>query len=73
MWKTFANAADIARAFKGDGGKEYMPGKGWYEWPLLYIQFPSAHILCNDCYIHVGRFPNNNIVFSVILLMTTFL
>ena len=38
MWKTFANIfTDIGKAFKGDAGKEYMEGKGWYEWPLAHI------------------------------------
>ena len=38
MLKTFANIfVDIGKAFKGDSGKEYMEGKGWYEWLLSHI------------------------------------
>ena len=76
MWKTFANIfADIARAFKGDGGKEYMPGKGWYEWPLSHIPiFMMLTFFAMIVIFMLGDFPIiASIVFSVILLMTTFL
>ena len=75
MWKTFANIfADIARAFKGDGGKEYMPGKGWYEWPLSHIPiFMLLTFFAMIVIFMLGDFNNASIVFSVILLMTTFL
>ncbi|MGB1589435.1 MAG: OPT/YSL family transporter [Candidatus Poseidoniaceae archaeon] len=76
MWKTFANIfADIGRAFKGEGGKEYMKGKGWYEWPLSHI--PIFMLLTFGTMIIIfmlGDFPIiASLVFSVILLMTTFL
>ncbi|RAH13239.1 MAG: hypothetical protein CMB20_005155 [Methanobacteriota archaeon] len=76
MWKTFANIfVDIARAFKGDGGKEYMPGKGWYEWPLSHIPiFMLLTFFAMIVIFMLGDFPIiASIVFSVILLMTTFL
>ena len=76
MWKTFANIfADIGRAFKGDGGKEYMPGKGWYEWPLSHI--PIFMLLTFAAIIVIfifGDFPIlASIVFAIVLLATTFL
>ena len=76
MWKTFANIfVDIGKAFKGDAGKEYMEGKGWYEWPLAHI--PIFMLLTFGSMILIfmlGEFPLvASIVFSLILLMTTFL
>ncbi|MBG45831.1 MAG: hypothetical protein CMB76_04860 [Euryarchaeota archaeon] len=76
MWKTFANIfVDIGKAFKGDSGKEYMEGKGWYEWPLSHI--PIFMLLTFGAMIVIfmlGEFPIiASIVFSLILLMTTFL
>ena len=76
MWKTFANIfVDIARAFQGESGKEYMEGKGWYEWPLSHI--PIFMLLTFGAMIIIfklGDFPFlASIVFSVILLATTFL
>jgi len=76
MWKTFANIfADIGRAFKGEGGKEYMEGKGWYEWPLYHI--PIFMLLTFGAMIVIfmlGDFPVvASLVFSVVLLATTFL
>ena len=38
MWRTFAGiGGDIKSAMSGDIGQDYMPGKGWYEWPLKHI------------------------------------
>tara|TARA_B110000444_G_scaffold41423_1_gene37383 strand:- start:2074 stop:4440 length:2367 start_codon:yes stop_codon:yes gene_type:complete len=76
MWKTFANIfVDIGKAFKGDSGKEYMEGKGWYEWPLAHI--PIFMLLTFGAMIVIfmlGDFPIlASIVFALILLMTTFL
>ena len=76
MWKTFANIfVDIGKAFKGDSGKEYMEGRGWYEWPLSHI--PIFMLLTFGAMIVIfmlGEFPLiASIVFSLILLMTTFL
>ena len=76
MWKTFANIfGDIARAFKGEGGKEYMKGRGWYEWPLSHI--PIFMLLTFGAMVVIfmlGDFPIiASFVFSIILLMTTFL
>ena len=76
MWKTFANIfVDIGKAFKGDSGKEYMEGKGWYEWPLSHI--PIFMLLTFGAMIVIfmlGEFPLlASIVFALILLMTTFL
>ncbi|MGY8746330.1 MAG: OPT/YSL family transporter, partial [Candidatus Poseidoniales archaeon] len=76
MWKTFANIfVDIGKAFKGDSGKEYMEGKGWYEWPLAHI--PIFMLLTFGAMIIIfmlGDFPiMASVVFAIILLLTTFL
>ena len=76
MWKTFANIfVDIGKAFKGDSGKEYMEGKGWYEWPLSHI--PIFMLLTFGAMIIIfmlGDFPiMASVVFAIILLLTTFL
>jgi len=76
MWKTFANIfVDIGKAFKGDSGKEYMEGKGWYEWPLAHI--PIFMLMTFGAMIIIfmlGDFPIiASVVFALILLMTTFL
>ena len=76
MWKTFANIfGDIGRAFKGESGQEYMEGKGWYEWPLAHI--PIFMLLTFGAMIIIfklGNFPFlASIVFSIVLLSTTFL
>ena len=76
MWKTFANIfVDIGKAFRGDSGKEYMEGKGWYEWPLAHI--PIFMLLTFGAMIVIfmlGDFPIlASVVFALILLMTTFL
>jgi len=76
MWRTFANIfGDIGKAFKGDGGQEYIKGKGWYEWPLSHI--PLFMILTFFSMIGIfilGGFPMiASIVFALVLIATTFL
>ncbi|RZD37235.1 MAG: hypothetical protein CXT71_08390 [Methanobacteriota archaeon] len=76
MWKTFINIfGDIGKALKGDGGQEYMDGKGWYEWPLAHI--PIFMLMTFGTMILVfwlGDFPIlASIVFAIVLIMTTFL
>jgi len=76
MWKTFATiGGDIANAFRGEAGQEYMPGKGWYEWPLKHIPIFMLITAAAMVLIFVvggfGVLPA--IIFAVILLLTTFL
>ena len=76
MWKTFANIfGDIGRAFKGEGGQEYMEGKGWYEWPLSHIPIFMLLTFVSMIVIFVlGGFPLiASIVFALVLIGTTFL
>ncbi len=76
MWKTFGKIfGDISRAFKGDGGQEYMKGKGWYEWPLSHI--PIFMLMTFGAMIIIfilGDFPViASVIFATILILTTFL
>ena len=76
MWKVFANIfADIGKALKGDGGDEFIEGKGWYEWPLAHIPIFMALTFATMIVIFVlGGFPViASIVFALVLIMTTFL
>ena len=76
MWKTFSKIfTDIRRAFKGEGGQEFMEGKGWYEWPLSHIPlFMVLTFISMMIIFVVGGFPIiASLVFAVVLLSTTFL
>ena len=76
MWKTFINIfGDIGKALKGDGGQEYMEGKGWYEWPLAHIPiFMLMTFVAMILVFWLGDFPIlASIVFALVLIMTTFL
>tara|TARA_Y100000766_G_scaffold219341_1_gene191271 strand:- start:1851 stop:4283 length:2433 start_codon:yes stop_codon:yes gene_type:complete len=76
MWKVFANIfADIGKALKGDGGDEFIEGKGWYEWPLAHIPIFMALTFATMIVIFVlGGFPViASVVFALVLIMTTFL
>ncbi len=76
MWKVFANIfADIGKALKGDGGDEFIEGKGWYEWPLAHIPIFMALTFATMIIIFVlGGFPViASVVFALVLIMTTFL
>ena len=76
MWKVFANIfGDIGKALKGDGGEEYIEGKGWYEWPLAHIPIFMLLTFCSMIVIFIlGGFPVvASIVFALVLILTTFL
>ena len=76
MWKTFANIfVDIGKAFKGDSGKEYMEGKGWYEWPLKHIPiFMILTFFSMILIFTIGGFSIlASLIFATVLIMTTFL
>jgi uncharacterized oligopeptide transporter (OPT) family protein len=67
--------ADIASAFNGEKGDEYIEDKGWYEWPLDHI--PIFMLIASIAMILIfvlGGFPVfPAILFSIVLISTTFL
>lgn len=76
MAPTFVSIfTDIAKAFKGEKGDEFIETKGWYEWPLNHI--PIFMLIASIAMILIfilGGFPIfPAILFSVVLLSTTFL
>ena len=76
MAPTFVSIfTDIAKAFKGEKGDEFIETKGWYEWPLNHI--PVFMLIASIAMILIfilGGFPLfPAILFSVVLLSTTFL
>ena len=76
MTPTFAGIfGDIASAFNGEQGEEYVDGKGWYEWPLYHIPiFMGLSFLAITLIFVVGGYPLvPSVIFSVVLLSTTFL
>ena len=66
---------DIARAFAGEQGEEFIEGRGWYEWPLSHI--PIFMLIAFGAMILIfvlGGFPVlPSLIFGIILLSTTFL
>ena len=76
MTPTFVSIfADITKAFKGEKGDEFIETKGWYEWPLNHI--PIFMLIASVAMILIfvlGGFPMiPAILFSIVLLSTTFL
>ena len=66
---------DIASAFAGEKGEEFIEGKGWYEWPLTHIPvFMGIAFIAIIVIFALGGFPVlPSVIFAVILLTTTFL
>ena len=66
---------DIARAFTGEQGEEFIEGRGWYEWPLSHI--PIFMLIAFGAMVLIfvlGGFPIlPSLIFGIILLSTTFL
>jgi uncharacterized oligopeptide transporter (OPT) family protein len=76
MTPTFAGIfGDIAHAFTGEKGEEFVDGKGWYEWPLYHIPiFMGISFFAITLIFVVGGYPLlPSLIFSVVLLSTTFL
>lgn len=76
MTPTFVSIfTDITKAFKGEKGDEFIETKGWYEWPLNHI--PIFMLIASIAMILIfvlGGFPMfPAILFSIVLLSTTFL
>jgi len=66
---------DIAKAFTGEKGQEYVEGKGWYEWPLNHIPiFMLLSFFAMILIFWIGGFPIlAALVFALVLILTTFL
>ena len=66
---------DIVQAFSGEKGDEFVEGKGWYEWPLYHIPiFMAISFFAITLIFVIGGYPViPSLIFSVILLSTTFL
>ena len=66
---------DIAKAFTGEQGAEYVPGKGWYEWPLHHIPlFMALSFFAMILIFTAGGFPLlASAIFALMLIFTTFL
>ena len=66
---------DIAKAFGGEKGQEYIEGKGWYEWPLHHIPlFMLLSFFAMILIFWMGGFPIvAAAVFALVLILTTFL
>ena len=76
MYKTFLTIfKDIGAAFKGEGSQEYMPDKGWYEWPLKHIPiFMGITFFAMILIFAIGGFSiAAAFVFAIVLISTTFL
>ena len=76
MAPTFVSIfGDIAKAFGGEKGQEYIEGKGWYEWPLHHIPlFMILSFFAMIVIFWMGGFPvQAAIVFALVLILTTFL
>ncbi len=76
MTPTFVGIfGDIAQAFSGEQGEEFVEGKGWYEWPLFHIPiFMGLSFIAITLIFVVGGYPLlPSVIFSVVLLSTTFL
>ena len=66
---------DITQAFSGEQGDEFVEGKGWYEWPLYHIPiFMAISFFAITVIFVLGGYPVvPSLIFSVVLLSTTFL
>ena len=76
MAPTFVNIfGDIAKAFQGEQGSEYMEGKGWYEWPLYHLPvFIVIAFVAMTVIFVIGGFPLiPSMLFSLIVGVCMFL
>ena len=66
---------DISEAFTGEQGEEFVEDKGWYEWPLSHIPiFMVLSFFAISVIFILGGYPIlPSIIFSTVLLLTTFL
>ncbi len=69
---------DLFAMRKGKGGHSkavYIPGKGWYEWPSTHIPVVAlvTFLSVSVIFIYGGFHPIASIVFSLLLVVLTFL
>ena len=68
---------DIGKT-RGEGGRkekrEYVPGKGWYEWPMQHIKIMMGvcFVAVSTVFIIGGCPPIHSIVFGATLVLVTF-
>lgn len=76
MYPVFVPALrDVRNAIGGGARTDYIPGKGWYEWPLthIWIMVIFATISIPLIFIVLGGFSvGPSIALGVLLFMTTF-
>lgn len=76
MYPVFVPALrDVATAIKGGTRTDYIPGKGWYEWPLthIWIMIVFASVSIPLIFIVLGGFSiGPSIALGVLLFATTF-
>jgi uncharacterized oligopeptide transporter (OPT) family protein len=79
MWPVFKPAfQDVAKAMRSEGKEsgagDYVPGKGWYEWPLQHIPYMMAITAIALIIIFIaGGYPApQTIMFAIALVGTTF-
>ncbi len=70
-------AADVIDIFKGDGDnasrKDYVDGKGWYEWPISHIPVMLIVSLVGITLAFSTQFGFfASLIFSLVLCLTTF-
>lgn len=67
---------DIANALKGTKGAEmdYLPGRGWYDWPIIHIPIIGLVTLVGVSVVFIagGYPPLHSILFAVVLVVTAF-
>jgi uncharacterized oligopeptide transporter (OPT) family protein len=77
MWPVFKPAfQDVKKAMtagKGAGG-DFVPGKGWYEWPLSHIPYMIVIAAVAIIVIFlIGGYPfGQTVAFALVLVATTF-
>ncbi len=76
MYPVFVPALrDVRRAIRGGERTDYVPGKGWYEWPLTHIWFMMLFtpFAISAIFIFIGGFsPGPSIALGLLLFALTF-
>ena len=70
-------ASDVIELFKGEGDdamrKDYVKGKGWYEWPISHIPVLLLVSLVGITFTFATQFGFfASLIFSIVLCLTTF-
>ncbi len=76
MLPTFATLfKDIANALRGrGGGRDYIEGKGWYDWPVAHIGYIAALAFATILAVLLlaGFGPVESLAFCALLILATF-